>query len=76
MTTAYFCRFFHKEIGCSPYQYIIQQRVEKAKYLLKRRELSISEIAQQCGFNSHSQLDRHFRKLMGVTPKEYQKIEF
>ena len=73
MTPAYFCRFFHKEIGCSPYQYIIQKRIEKAKkLLLKDRQLSISDIAMQCGFTSHSQLDRHFRKIMGITPKEYR----
>jgi YesN/AraC family two-component response regulator len=73
MTPAYFCRFFHKEIGCSPYQYIIQQRIEKAKeLLLKQRQLSINDIAMQCGFTSHSQLDRHFRKIMGITPKEYR----
>ncbi|MEY3868191.1 MAG: hypothetical protein RLZZ338_2082 [Cyanobacteriota bacterium] len=73
MTPAYFCRFFHKEIGCSPYQYIIKQRIEKAKkLLLKDRQLSINDIAMQCGFSSHSQLDRHFRKLMGITPKEYR----
>jgi YesN/AraC family two-component response regulator len=73
MTPAYFCRFFHKEIGCSPYQYIIHQRIEKAqRLLLKDRQLSISDIAIQCGFTSHSQLDRHFRKIMGITPKEYR----
>lgn len=72
MTTAYFCRFFHQEIGCSPYQYVIQQRVEKAKILLQQRDISISEIARQCGFTSHSQFNRHFRRLMGITPKEYR----
>jgi|GEM_PF-531218 YesN/AraC family two-component response regulator len=73
MTPAYFCRFFHKEIGCSPYQYIIHKRIEKAKtLLLTDRQLSISDIAIQCGFTSHSQLDRHFRKIMGITPKEYR----
>jgi YesN/AraC family two-component response regulator len=73
MTPAYFCRFFNKEIGLSPYQYIIQQRIEKAKeLLLKQRQLSINDIALQCGFSSHSQLDQHFRKIMGITPKEYR----
>jgi YesN/AraC family two-component response regulator len=72
MSTAYFCRFFQKEMGCSPYQFIIQQRVERAKAILLERELSISEVALRCGFSSHSQLNHHFRNLLGITPKEYR----
>ena len=72
MSTAYFCRFFQKEMGCSPYQFIIQQRVERAKAILLERELSISEVALRCGFSSHSQLNHHFRNLFGITPKEYR----
>jgi YesN/AraC family two-component response regulator len=72
MSTAYFCRFFQKEMGCSPYQFIIQQRVERAKAILLERELSISEVALKCGFSSHSQLNYHFRNLLGITPKEYR----
>ncbi|MBD2652398.1 response regulator transcription factor [Synechocystis sp. FACHB-383] len=72
MSTAYFCRFFQKEMGCSPYQFIIQQRVERAKIILLERELPISEVALRCGFSSHSQLNYHFRNLLGITPKEYR----
>lgn len=72
MNPSYFCRVFQQEIGYSPYQYIIQQRVEKAKTLLKNRELPISDIALQCGFANHSHLDRHFHKITGITPKAYR----
>ncbi|WP_322742613.1 AraC family transcriptional regulator [Synechocystis salina] len=72
MSTAYFCRFFQKEMGCSPYQFIIQQRVERAKIILLERELPISEVALRSGFSSHSQLNYHFRNLLGITPKEYR----
>jgi YesN/AraC family two-component response regulator len=72
MSPSYFCRLFHQEVGCSPYQYIIQQRVEKAKTLLKQRDLAINDIAWKCGFTSHSHFDRHFRKLVGNTPKAYR----
>ncbi|MGL5034953.1 MAG: helix-turn-helix domain-containing protein [Microcystaceae cyanobacterium] len=72
MSSAYFCRYFQKETGCSPYQYIIQQRIQKAQILLKQRNLAISDIALQCGFTSHSQLNRHFRKLVGMTPNDYR----
>ena len=72
MNPSYFCRVFQQEIGYSPYQYIIQQRVERAKTLLKNRELPISDIALQCGFANHSHLDRHFHKITGTTPKAYR----
>jgi len=72
MNPSYFCRVFQQEMGCSPYQYIIRQRIEKAKTLLKNRELAISDIALQCGFANHSHLDRHFLKIAGTTPKAYR----
>jgi YesN/AraC family two-component response regulator len=72
MNPSYFCRFFQQEIGCSPYQFILQQRVEKAKILLKQRDLAISDIALQCGFANHSHLNRHFHKIAGMTPKAYR----
>ncbi len=72
MNPSYFCRLFQQEIGYSPYQYIIRQRVEKAKALLKHQDLPISDIALQCGFANHSHLDRHFLKLVGIAPKAYR----
>jgi YesN/AraC family two-component response regulator len=75
MNPSYFCRVFQQEIGYSPYQFIIRQRVEKAKNLLENRDLSISDIALQCGFASHSHLDRHFHKLVGITPKAYRNSQ-
>jgi AraC family transcriptional regulator len=46
----YFSRLFRQSLGISPYKYLLQQRVEHAKKLLKKQELSILEIAYQCGF--------------------------
>ncbi len=72
MNPSYYCRVFQQEMDCSPYQYIIRQRIEKAKTLLKNRELAISDIALQCGFANHSHLDRHFLKITEITPKAYR----
>lgn len=52
MSQYYFCRLFKQSMGLAPYQYVIQQRVERAKALLKQTKLSLSEIALQCGFAS------------------------
>ena len=69
------CHFSHRfkqSIGIAPYQYLLQQRVERAKQLLKQTDRSIMEIAFLCGFNSHSHLSKQFRQLTGMTPKAYR----
>jgi len=72
MSQYYFCRLFKQSIGVTPHQYIIQQRVERAKQLLKRQDFSVADVAIQCGFAHQSHLSRHFRRLVGVSPKTFQ----
>ncbi len=71
MSQFHFSRLFKQSMGISPHQYVIKQRIERAKLLLKQAELSVVEVALQCGFNSHSHLGKHFRQLTGMTPKAY-----
>jgi AraC family transcriptional regulator len=72
MSQFHFGRLFKQSLSLSPYQYLLQQRVERAKTLLKRTDKPIVEIALDCGFNSHSHLGRKFRQLTGMTPKTYR----
>ncbi|WGV27377.1 helix-turn-helix domain-containing protein [Halotia branconii] len=65
----YFCRLFKQSTGLTLHQYVIQQRVERAKQLLLQGEMSIADIALACGFSHQSHLNRHFKRLTGVTPK-------
>ena len=67
----YFCHLFKESTGIAPYKYIIKQRVEKAKDLIKNSKLPLADIAYECGFSSQSQMTQHFRKCVGVTPKVY-----
>jgi len=69
----HFSRAFKKSVGISPHQYVIQQRVERAKQLLLQGKMSLSEIAIACGFSHQSHLNRHFKRLTGVTPKNLLK---
>jgi AraC family transcriptional regulator len=69
----HFCRSFKRSIGFTPHQYVIRQRVERAKLLLKDGKMGIVEVAIACGFTHQSHLNRHFKRLTGVTPKKFSK---
>jgi AraC family transcriptional regulator len=68
----HFSHLFKQAIAVSPYQYLIQQRIERAKQLLKQTDRSIMDVALDCGFNSHSHLTKKFRQLTGMTPRAYR----
>jgi AraC family transcriptional regulator len=70
----HFCRLFKQSTGFSPYQYVIQQRVKRAKQLLRQGKMSIGDIAIACGFSHQSHLNRHFKRLTGVTPKTWIEL--
>ena len=74
MSQYYFCRLFRQSMGVSPYKYVIQQRVERAKTLLRQpQKMAIAAIALECGFANQSALNKHFRNLIGTTPNTYRK---
>jgi AraC-like DNA-binding protein len=52
--------------------YVARLRIEKARHLLRNGDLRISEIAFAVGFQSLSQFNRVFKKLLGMSPTEYQ----
>ena len=71
MSPYYFSRLFKATTGITPRQYIIRCRIERAKNLLQQNKLSIAEIAKEVGFVDQSHLHRHFKRLVGITPKSY-----
>lgn len=73
MSESHFSRSFKQSVGIAPYQYLMQQRVERAKQLLKQQAISISNIALDCGFSNQTHLTKVFRQMIGMTPKAYQK---
>jgi AraC-like DNA-binding protein len=64
-------RVFRQELGLSPHAYFEQVRIHRARRLLKEG-LPIVDVAVDLGFTDQSHLNRHFKKLTGVTPGAYR----
>jgi AraC-like DNA-binding protein len=69
----HFASSFKRATGILLHQYVIKQRVERAKLLLETTDLPISSIASQVGFSSHSHLTWHCKSFTGITPKQLSK---
>jgi AraC family transcriptional regulator len=65
----HFTRLFKGSTAQSPYQYVVEARVRKAKELLTTGKFTISEAAHQVGFVDQSHLTRHFKRVFGLPPK-------
>ncbi len=73
MSPNYFANLFKQSTGYAPHQYVIRHRIERAKQLLLLGKLTIADIAYSLGFAHQSHFNRHFKQLVGVTPKVFQK---
>ena len=69
----HFIRAFKSTVGLPPYQYVLSERVRRAKGLLSKPDLSLGDVAIAVGFSDASQLNRVFRKFVGVTPTAYRR---
>jgi len=69
----HFIRAFKHSVGLSPYQYVLSERVRVAGEMLSKSDLSIADVALAVGFSDASQLNRVFRKLIGVTPTAFRR---
>jgi len=65
-------RAFRTEVGLPPYEYLTHARIAKAKELLQRGTL-VADAAQAVGFCDESQLHRHFRRILGITPGRFSR---
>ncbi|HYF20279.1 MAG TPA: helix-turn-helix domain-containing protein [Ramlibacter sp.] len=66
-------RRFQDEVGMSPLQWLIEQRVRKAQALLEATDLPVEEVAHECGFGGVLPCRRHFHRLVGMSPQQYRR---
>jgi len=66
---------FKQQIGCSPIEYLIQLRIEKASILLEQTNASLRDIAMGVGYSDVYYFSRLFKKRVGVSPTKFRQME-
>ena len=72
MSTAHFSRQFRAAYGETPYAYLMTRRIERAKALLRRGDLSVTEVCMAVGCTSLGSFSARFTELVGETPTAYR----
>lgn len=74
MSVTSLCRAFKRELGISPIEFIILERIKFAKKLLKQPNVQIKYVAYESGFEDCNYFIRIFKHHEGITPKQYQQL--
>ena len=72
MSPAHFSRRFRAAYGETPYGYLMTRRIERAKALLRRGDLSVTDVCMAVGCTSLGSFSTRFTQLVGETPKAYR----
>jgi AraC-like DNA-binding protein len=72
MSTAHFSRQFRAAYGETPYAYLMTRRIERAKALLRRGDMSVTEVCMEVGCTSLGSFSARFTELVGETPTAYR----
>ncbi|MGW2301998.1 helix-turn-helix transcriptional regulator [Streptomyces sp. NPDC001809] len=72
MSTGHFARSFRAAFGETPYSYLMTRRVERAKALLRRGDMSVTDVCFAVGCTSLGSFSSRFTELVGETPSAYR----
>ncbi len=73
LSTAHFARLFRKSTGETPHQFVLRQRLERAKSILRAADARVLDVAVACGFKTQPHFAQAFRDLWGVSATEYRQ---
>jgi AraC-like DNA-binding protein len=73
LSRSYFIRAFRETTHRTPHQWLLEQRIDRARDLLKHSDSSLTEIAMTCGFSDQSHFTRTFSQLVGMPPGMWRR---
>jgi AraC family transcriptional regulator len=73
LSTAHFARMFRKSTGETPHQFVLRQKVERAKAMLRAPGARVLDVAVACGFRTQQHFAQVFRDACGIRPTEYRQ---
>ncbi|WP_425466918.1 helix-turn-helix transcriptional regulator [Rarobacter faecitabidus] len=73
MSAGHLTRQFKRVYGESPYQYLMTRRIERSMALLRRRDLTVTEVCFAVGYQSLGTFSTRFTELVGVSPSTYRE---
>jgi AraC family transcriptional regulator len=73
LSTAHFARVFRKSTGETPHQFVVRQRLERAKAMLRAPDARVLDVAVACGFKTQQHFAQVFRDVCGVSPTYYRR---
>jgi AraC family transcriptional regulator len=73
MSLYYFAVLFRQSTGLSPHRYVLNQRVERAKELLRDPKLSVLDVSMNVGFEHQNNFARAFRRVIGASPTQFRR---
>jgi AraC-like DNA-binding protein len=73
LSTPHFARMFRKSTGQTPHQFVLRQRLERAKAMLRAPDARVLDVAVACGFKTQQHFAQVFRHVWGVSPTGYRQ---
>jgi len=73
LSTAHFARMFRKSTGETPHRFVLRQRLERAKAMLRAPDARVLDVAVACGFKTQQHFAQAFRAIWGISPTEYRQ---
>lgn len=72
MSSSHLSSVFKRYTGVTPYEYLLLQRIDRAASMLRRTDISVLNLAEECGFGSLANFNKIFKKVTGMTPSGYR----
>jgi AraC-like DNA-binding protein len=73
LSAGHFSRTFRNSFGCSPLQYVMRRRMERAQGLMLSTNIPLAQIALDCGLSDQAHFSRLFRRIVGECPREWRR---